>query len=568
MPRLAFSAAAALAFCAAVPAFGQTASDVFLVETTQDQLVRLTDLDGDGKYLSSGEVRVLFYDEMDGSNFSSPRSAFARTEGAQPVLYWIDTQRDQLFRGIDTSGNGRIDLGEESRFRFILAFDGTASPDGLAPTTDDAIWWCSDAGAALGLFRCIDLNGNGDANDPGESDKLIDGTLVNDVETDLGPVAFDAAALLRLASSGNVVVAYVQGEDEALMRFEKRNADTDLADVGESRLFLNASGKKLAFPQNVDWKNGLLRSLVLPAPGGKGYVYGKLCYLCSRQEAGVTAWYFATNQSSTFNALNTLGEGVNGLVYRGVDLNADADLQDAGEVKLFYDGSSTSGAPFQIDQITGLDAAPDGIYVGALAQNNAVVHRLRDTNGDGDASDAGEQVFGAFDFTAFAGPSPFFIGNPWVWDIAVAPNGWLQNYFVDSGTACAPTVAKPILGFSGDTHVAHPGGIEVRVENVPPGMPAFLSMGSSTTSWFGFPLPLDLGFVGMPGCFLYQNAIVQMSAVTSGVGPTGGVAKKSAVLANDPTLYGVDMPLQWIVFHVPTGSFLFTKLGVIHVLAP
>lgn len=568
MSRLAALRIAALAVCAALPVSGQTASDIYLVETTQDQLVRLTDLDGDGKYLSSGEVRVLFYDEMAGANFSSPRSALARIEAGKPTLYWIDTQRDLLYRAVDESGNGRIDVGEESRFRLILTLDGPASPDGLASTSDGGVWWCSDAGSALGLFRCFDANADADANDGGEGEQLIDGAVANLAETDLGPVPFDGAAILRLASSGNVVVGYVQGEDEALLRFEKRNPDADLADPGESRLFLNASGKNAGFPQNVDWQNGLLRSLELPAPGGKGFVYAKLCYLTSRQEEGVAAWYFATNQSASFNALNTAGEAVNGLVYRGVDLNADGDLQDAGEVRLYYDGSATSGAPFQIDQITGLDASTDGIYVGAIDQGDAVVHRLRDLNADGDATDAGEQEFAVFDYSAFAGPSPFFIGNPWVWDIAAAPNGWLQNYFVDSGVACSPTAAKPILGFIGDTHVAHPGGIEVRVGNVPAGMPAFLSMGSSTTSWFGFPLPLDLTVVGMPGCFLYQNAVVQMAAVTSGVGPTGGVAKKSAVLANDPTLYGVDMPLQWIVFDVPTSSFLFSKLGVIHVLAP
>jgi hypothetical protein len=552
----------------AAPALGQQLSDVLLVETTQDQIVRLTDFDGDGRYQSPGEVRVLYYDGMGGSNFSSPRSALVRLEGGSPALYWIDTQRDQLFRAVDDSGNGRIDTGEDSRYRYILAFDGPTSPDGLASTTDGALWWCSDGGVARGLFRCIDLNGNDDANDDGESEKLIPAGGVQLVATDAGSAAFDSSNLLRLASFGNVVVGYVQGEDEAAFRFEKLNADSDLADPGEARLFLNATGKNPAFPQNADWQSGLLRSLVLPGPGGKGQAHARLNYLASRQESGQTAWYFATNQAASFNALNILGQAVNGLVFRGVDLNADGDLQEPGEVRAYFDGSLTSGSPLVVDQITGLDAASDGIYLGAIDGSNAVVHRLRDLNGDGDALDAGELDFALFDDSQFAGPSPFFIGSPFVWDIAVAPLGWFQNSFLDSGTPCAPGANKPKLGFSGDAHVGAPAGFELRVENVAPGLPAVLLVGTDTTSWLGLPLPLDLALFGLPGCTLYQNAQVQFTFLTTGSGPSGGVAKVPVVLPNDPQLYDAEIPLQWVIVDSAGGQLAFSKLGVVHLLAP
>jgi len=552
----------------AAPALGQQLSDVLLVETTQDQLVRLTDFDGDGRYQSQDEVRVLYYDGMGGSNFSSPRSALVRLEAGTPALYWIDTQRDQLFRAVDESGNGRIDIGEDSRYRYILGLDGSTSPDGLASTSDGAIWWCSDGGVARGLFRCIDLNGNDDANDDGESEKLIPAGGVQWVETDAGSAAFDSSNLLRLASFGNGVVAYVQGDDEAAFRFEKRNTDSDLADPGESRLFLNATGKNSAFPQNADWQSGLLRSLVLPGPGGKGQAYARLNYLASRQESGQTAWYFATNQAAGFNALNILGQAVNGLVFRGVDLNADGDLQEAGEVRAYFDGSLTSGSPFVVDQITGLDAASDGIYLGAIDGSNAVVHRLRDLNGDGDALDAGELDFALFDDSQLAGPSPFFIGTPFVWDIAVAPQGWFQNSFIDSGTPCGPGSNKPKLGFSGDAHVGAPTGFDLRVENVAPGLPAVLLVGTDTTSWLGLPLPLDLALFGLPGCTLYQNAMLRFTLLTTGSGPSGGVAKLPVVLQNDPQLYGAEIPLQWVIVDAAAGQFSFSKLGVVHLLAP
>jgi hypothetical protein len=546
----------------------QQLSDVYLVETTQDQLVRLTDLDGDGHYHSKNEVRALFYDGENGSNFSSPRSVAVRVESGKPVLYWIDTQRDQLFNGHDDNGNGTIDLGEEGRYRFILAYDGATSPDGLAPTADTAVWWCSDAGVARGLFRCIDLNGNGDANDPNESDKLIDGASPHVCASDAGPVSIDSGDFLRMASAGNVVVVYGQGDDEAAYRFEKLNADADLLDAGESRLFLNASGKNAAFPQNADWQSGLLRSLVLPAPGGKGTTHAKLAYWTSRQEAGATAWYCATSASAAFNPLNLLGQAVNGLVFRGVDLNLDGDLQDAGEVRLYYDGSLTSGAPFQIDQINGLDAGTDGIYLGALAAGDQVVHRLRDVNGDGDALDAGEQQMSLFDYSQWTFAQPFFIGNPFVWDIGVGAPGLFENWFIDSGSACAPTAAKPALGFSGDTHVGSPTGFEIRVTNVPAGLPAILYVGSSSTSWLGLPLPFDLSVVGFPGCTLYQNLVASFPAFTTGSGPIGGSAKKQALLASDPMLYGVDLPCQWALLEPSSGALLLTKLGTIHLLAP
>ncbi len=45
-----------------------------------------------------------------------------------------------------------------------------------------------------------------------------------------------------------------------------------------------------------------------------------------------------------------------------------------------------------------------------------------------------------------------------------------------------------------------------------PGQPVFLVFGSSTKSWAGLPLPLDLGFLGAKSCMVYQDMPITMGS--------------------------------------------------------
>lgn len=50
--------------------------------------------------------------------------------------------------------------------------------------------------------------------------------------------------------------------------------------------------------------------------------------------------------------------------------------------------------------------------------------------------------------------------------------------------------------------------LQVDVANVPSGGAAFMMVGLSSTSWQGQPLPLSLDYLGLTGCFLYQDAML------------------------------------------------------------
>jgi hypothetical protein len=102
------------------------------------------------------------------------------------------------------------------------------------------------------------------------------------------------------------------------------------------------------------------------------------------------------------------------------------------------------------------------------------------------------------------------------------------------GTGCGLAVAaapasRPLLGTSFVAEVASIGA----------GDTAFVMVGASNSTFAGAPLPLDLSFVGLPGCFLYQDLAFD------GFGAT--VATGSATAT-----YTLPVP----------GSFLFTGLTV------
>ena len=69
--------------------------------------------------------------------------------------------------------------------------------------------------------------------------------------------------------------------------------------------------------------------------------------------------------------------------------------------------------------------------------------------------------------------------------------------------------------------------------------PAFIMLGDSKTQWGTTPLPLDLGFISMPGCLLYTNPIL-----TNGLTNTSGTATWFIPLPQATALVGSSLFVQ------------------------
>ncbi len=532
--------------------------DVFLIDSENDQLVRLADLDGDGSVRSIHEASALWRSP----GAVTPRALDFRTEGGAPVAYWVESTHDRIHRGVDLNGNGAIEAFEDGIYRDSKALDGASLPLGLAATVDGALWWCSDTGFS-GLFRCLDRDGDGLARAMDELEILVDGKAGgHPIQTDAGVVLVDPDHLVALAPDGNGVVAYGTGADEAFFRFEDLNADGDVLDPGESRLFLNATGKNPGLPRNADWEAGRLRSLVVPSGTG-GTFYGRLSHFASAREGAATAWYLACDSSATGPyGTNLYGLGLNGIVFRGVDGNGDGDLQDAGEVELFYDGSHTSQQQERFHQVLGLDACGGAVHVAHLRGAGKLVARLVDRNADGDATDSSEVEFARFDSIDWTGIQPFGSAAPFVRGLAAhEADVWARPnaLFETSEAPCSLLDSKvlPTLHGIGRARIGR-SDFTCELRNTIGGTFAVLFIGDDGPSWYGKTFPFDMAAAGYPGCYQHVPFQDMRFVVTSGppAHPTAGFAAYTFDVPDFPELVGKVFALQWLVADIYSAPFV------------
>jgi hypothetical protein len=378
-------------------------ADIYWSDRWNTRYHHFSDSDGDGTFLTPGEVSLHINPTAPEAD-TKASSMRVTLEDGELVSYWIVEDSDLVVRGVDTDSSGSLSGGEITIFRDTGALDGSSIPQALDLADDGAVWWTSallKSQPHNGLSRLEDLNDDGDAADAGEHAHMVDGNVEHPIEHDLGSTSLALWSMTEMASVGDGMMAY-DGTSHAVFRFEDLNGDGDVLDAGESVLLLNATGDNPALPMNPDFGDGTLKSLQTPA----GFPT-QTSYMASAMEDGVRVYYFGTNASPfSSSGTNLDGQGVNFLIFRAIDGNGDRDVNDAGEVTLFFDGSHTDGDPPKL-LMRGMDVLDGGqVYAVELKpfpalfpgeNGNAWIHTLRDLNGDGDAMDAFEEQGSIFD---------------------------------------------------------------------------------------------------------------------------------------------------------------------------
>ncbi|WP_291297534.1 TIGR03118 family protein [Elioraea sp.] len=139
------------------------------------KVLLLRDLDGDGRATGAGEVTV-FFDHTNASGLASPtESVFTLLQASDRSVYAGDGITDAVYRLVDRNRDGDANDAGEATLWFSQANAAgftLPTPNGLAEGPDGAIY-IVNAGVASrpsdSIYRTVDLNDDGDANDEGEA---------------------------------------------------------------------------------------------------------------------------------------------------------------------------------------------------------------------------------------------------------------------------------------------------------------------------------------------------------------------------------------------------------------
>jgi hypothetical protein len=491
---------------------GTTTLDLF-----EDQIFRLTDFDGDGLYESLLETSLLFeFGRSPNKNKSWGIEAVrSRMENGVPAVYFTNGRNPdasgsskvaELWRGTDVDGDAFIDESELTLVGDLKALiGGEQTMQGLAVCSSGSVWAATDFGGG-GLVRfaggsatvLIDDN-DGPFKVPGKF-----GSPVN-IDTD------DFTKMTAYGDDGVLVYSdgYQGAKDEAVHRFMDINGDGDILDPNEAVCFFNATGANTALLRNPDF-GATLPSMVVSS-SNNSYCWLKEMATMTEPLAGdlggtQESYFFASTSSNTSTfGINQVGQYVNGLVFRAVDLNGNGHVNDTGEVNLYYDGSGDSGSSEQLDKILGIDTYEQSLILFYLRGGGKAVILLTDLNGDGDAMDAGERLDVWDENNASEQPwNLFFFGvAAAALEPGILPEPTCRQATL-SGTGCAQFGGQvPRMSAQGESRFGS-SYCELQIFDAPPNSFAWLFLGATST-YFGQTLPVDLSVIGLSGCSLYQD---------------------------------------------------------------
>jgi hypothetical protein len=496
---------------------------------------RTADLDGNGDFVAGDEIMYLGVDG--GTMINYVQDIKYRQENSQHFLYIVSTN-DMVLRLEDINGDGdTIDVGE--RVEWADTRNGglfsNASPDALDYdpvtggfyVTDDN--WSSGNQPSSGIHHYIDSNNDGDARDAGEFTHYVDALTGLTIAGTTGQVAIDLGDFeaIMYDTTNGVVVGFAQ-QDCMLYAFQDLNADGDAMDAGEAWNFCNLVDDVAGLELNADVASGILPNAGCISSSGTG-MYATLEVLEFAPGAGPLGedvyWIMSTAAAATCS-------GAGGRLYRGIDYNGDLDLNDAGEVVLYYDGANSA----QSMPSCYAGAAHDGGF--SIRSGGGELYFLKDANNDNDAMDAADATYMSFDpLGHFVGEMDNMPAGAFSPPVVINPYWTIFGSSGTSSTGSTPTISSnghPVIGQT----------LEVYLDGGLAGGNNILFMGFSDTVWNRpptFNLPYDMTGVGAPGNFLFVAGDYQFQSGSD----AAGHAILPLNIPNNPNFIGWDLYFQW-----------------------
>jgi hypothetical protein len=124
------------------------------------------------------------------------------------------------------------------------------------------------------------------------------------------------------------------------------------------------------------------------------------------------------------------------------------------------------------------------------------------------------------------------------------------------GVGCAGTATPPSLKAPNPPTLGTSFTLEIG--NLKPLTAGIIVLGNTDKTWNGVPLPLDLKFLGMPGCNLLVNWLVEINIFAR----NGGTEILKVTIPNDPKLLNVEFYNQaWVLDSAANSLGIATSNG-------
>jgi hypothetical protein len=381
------AAVAASCWAGPMPIPRRTAG-ILAADLTLDAIYLVRDLTGDGDGNDPGEATV-FLDASNASGITAPTgSVFALFQAVDGTVYIADGDTDSVYAAKDLNDDGdALDTGEcrvwFSSFNASLLTMPT--PGGVCQGADGAIY-ITNAGISSspqdGLYRTVDLNDDGDANDSGEQTVFVDETAIGV----LGANPFECSLL-----GNKVYFLDIRGGNPDIV-FVADDADGDgSVSAAELRAFYTAGGVAVA---QSDF---------------------------SCQSDGTSIYVHEATSSQVQS------------VWRLTDTDISGMIDQATEsVAVWTESSLPSGAV--MNNSFSLSLGPGMIALSSNgADNEDEIIIARDIDGNGDYNDAGGTAIFAQGVAAVSFPenlrAVLFYGRPCLADVNASGSVTVQDIF-------------------------------------------------------------------------------------------------------------------------------------------
>ncbi|MEP5759915.1 MAG: hypothetical protein ABJ327_11545 [Litoreibacter sp.] len=312
--------------------------EVLFSDQTTDQVLYAADLNNDGDANDAGEIRV-FFDENNASGLVTPtNNVFQLTQSETGDVYVGDGSSDAVYRLRDLNGNSDAqDAGEASVWFSSDNANGFAlqTANGVAVGGDGALYIVeADTRANPDgdvVYRTQDLNGDGDANDAGESSVWLDlGAL--DASSSPFEIAFDGdTAFITDTAGGSPRIYRAEDTDGSGVIDDTEVVEFVAQGDAPFALALSASGGDL-FAQDL-FTDGLIRYTDLNGDGQIDILTEAFNVWNPTGFLDGAIFDFAIDGSQGLVPSNSFDD--NDEIVSLFDINGDGDFLDVGETTSF-----------------------------------------------------------------------------------------------------------------------------------------------------------------------------------------------------------------------------------------